>query len=62
MARGYHRGMPAMSRASASAPARPFPPVPRDAGIPFLYGNDSVPHEPATIEGGDITVACEELG
>jgi len=27
-----------------------------DAAIPFLYGNDSVPHEPATIEGGDITV------
>lgn len=22
----------------------------------FLYGNDSLPHEPATIEGGDITV------
>jgi len=33
-----------------------FHPMFRDAGIPFLYGNDSVPHEPATIEGGDVTV------
>ena len=33
-----------------------FHPLFRDSGIPFLYGNDSVPHEPATIEGGDITV------
>jgi arginine deiminase len=33
-----------------------FHPMFRDAGIRFLYGNDSVPHEPATIEGGDITV------
>ncbi|MDQ3155242.1 MAG: arginine deiminase [Actinomycetota bacterium] len=33
-----------------------FHPMFKDAGIPFLYGNDSVPHEPATIEGGDITV------
>jgi len=27
-----------------------------DAGIPFLYGNDSAAHEPSTIEGGDVTV------
>ena len=33
-----------------------FHPMFKDANIPFLYGNDSVPHEPATIEGGDITV------
>lgn len=33
-----------------------FHPMFRDAEIPFLYGNDSFPHEPATIEGGDITV------
>jgi arginine deiminase len=33
-----------------------FHPMFRNAGIPFLYGNDSVPHEPATIEGGDVTV------
>ena len=33
-----------------------FHPMFRDAGIQFLYGNDSVPHEPATVEGGDITV------
>ncbi len=33
-----------------------FHPMFRDAGIPFLYGNDSIAHEPATIEGGDVTV------
>jgi arginine deiminase len=33
-----------------------FHPMFRDAGVPFLYGNDSVPHHPATIEGGDVTV------
>lgn len=33
-----------------------FHPMFKDAAIPFLYGNDSIPHEPATIEGGDITV------
>ena len=33
-----------------------FHPIFRDAGIRFLYGNDSLPHEPATVEGGDITV------
>jgi len=33
-----------------------FHPMFRDAGIPFLYGNDSIPHEPATIEGGDVLV------
>lgn len=33
-----------------------FHPMFRNANIPFLYGNDSFPHDPATIEGGDITV------
>jgi arginine deiminase len=33
-----------------------FHPMFRAAGIPFLYGNDSSDHGPATIEGGDITV------
>jgi arginine deiminase len=33
-----------------------FHPMFRDAAIPFLYGNDSMAHEPATIEGGDVTV------
>jgi arginine deiminase len=33
-----------------------FHPMFRDAQIPFLYGNDSLTHEPATIEGGDVTV------
>lgn len=33
-----------------------FHPMFGDAKIPFLYGNDSTPHEPATIEGGDIAV------
>ena len=33
-----------------------FHPMFRDADITFLYGNDSLPHEPATIEGGDVTV------
>lgn len=33
-----------------------FHPRFRDAGVPFLYGNDSSPHRPATIEGGDIAV------
>lgn len=33
-----------------------FHPMFTGADIPFLYGNDSAPHEPATIEGGDITV------
>ena len=33
-----------------------FHPMFRDAQIPFLYGNDSLAHEPATIEGGDVTV------
>jgi arginine deiminase len=33
-----------------------FHPMFRDAHIRFLYGNDAGPHEPATIEGGDITV------
>ena len=31
------------------------PDVPRRR-VPFLYGNDSLSHEPATIEGGDVTV------
>jgi arginine deiminase len=33
-----------------------FHPIFRDAGVRFLYGNDSLSHEPATIEGGDVTV------
>lgn len=33
-----------------------FHPMFRGANIPFLYGNDSLAHAPATIEGGDITV------
>ncbi len=33
-----------------------FHPMFRDAGVSFLYGNDSTAHESATIEGGDITV------
>ena len=33
-----------------------FHPMFRDTSFPFLYGNDSVPHEPATVEGGDVTV------
>ena len=33
-----------------------FHPMFRDVRVTFLYGNDSLAHEPATIEGGDITV------
>jgi len=33
-----------------------FHPMFGSAGIDFLYGNDSLAHEPATVEGGDITV------
>lgn len=33
-----------------------FHPMFRDDGFPFLYGNDSLFHDPATIEGGDVTV------
>jgi arginine deiminase len=33
-----------------------FHPMFRGAGIRFLYGNDSLSHEPATVEGGDVTV------
>ncbi len=33
-----------------------FHPMFREAQIPFLYGNDSLSHEPATVEGGDVTV------
>lgn len=33
-----------------------FHPMFRGAKFPFLYGNDSLSHEPATIEGGDVTV------
>jgi arginine deiminase len=33
-----------------------FHPRFRAAGMTHLYGNDSVPHRPATIEGGDIAV------
>ena len=33
-----------------------FHPMFTDTGVRFLYGNDSLSHEPATIEGGDVTV------
>jgi arginine deiminase len=33
-----------------------FHPAFRGADFEFLYGNDSLLHEPATIEGGDVTV------
>src|SRR4051812_14670451 len=33
-----------------------FHPMFRSATFSFLYGNDSRSHEPATIEGGDVTV------
>jgi arginine deiminase len=33
-----------------------FHPMFTGADIDFLYGNDSLVHEPATIEGGDVTV------
>jgi arginine deiminase len=33
-----------------------FHPMFRDAGVPFLYGNDSSAHDHATVEGGDVTV------
>jgi arginine deiminase len=33
-----------------------FHPLFADAGIRFSYGNDDDAHEPATVEGGDITV------
>lgn len=33
-----------------------FHPMFRQASLNFLYGNDSLAHETATIEGGDITV------
>jgi arginine deiminase len=33
-----------------------FHPMFANAAIPYLYGNDSLPHDPATVEGGDITV------
>jgi arginine deiminase len=33
-----------------------FHPMFRDAGVRFLYGNDAEPHDPATVEGGDIAV------
>ncbi|MBC7631600.1 arginine deiminase [Aeromicrobium sp.] len=33
-----------------------FHPMFRDADFTFLYGNDALQHEPATVEGGDITV------
>ncbi len=33
-----------------------FHPMFHDADIPFLYGNDSLSHDPATIEGGDVVV------
>jgi len=33
-----------------------FHPMFRDAGLDIVYGNDSLPHEPATVEGGDVLV------
>jgi arginine deiminase len=33
-----------------------FHPMFRDAGLDIVYGNDSLGHEPATIEGGDVLV------
>jgi arginine deiminase len=33
-----------------------FHPKFKDEGLHFYYGNDDVPHEPATVEGGDILV------
>ena len=33
-----------------------FHPRFRDAGFPYLYGNDAADHTPATVEGGDIAV------
>ena len=33
-----------------------FHPMFRDTEFHVLYGNDSLSHEPATIEGGDVTV------
>ncbi len=33
-----------------------YHPMFRDSSFTFLYGNDALAHEPATIEGGDITV------
>jgi arginine deiminase len=33
-----------------------FHPMFRDAGVDIVYGNDSLVHEPATVEGGDVLV------
>jgi len=33
-----------------------FHPMFRDEGLDFVYGNDSLSHEPATVEGGDVLV------
>jgi arginine deiminase len=33
-----------------------FHPIFRDAGLDIVYGNDSLAHEPATVEGGDVLV------
>ena len=33
-----------------------FHPMFRDSDFRVLYGNDSLEHEPATVEGGDVTV------
>jgi arginine deiminase len=33
-----------------------FHPMFRDAGFDIVYGNDSLVHEPATVEGGDVLV------
>ena len=31
-----------------------FHPMFRDSGLHFYYGNDDEPHQPATVEGGDV--------
>jgi len=33
-----------------------FHPMFRDVGLDIIYGNDSLTHEPATVEGGDVLV------
>jgi arginine deiminase len=33
-----------------------FHPLFRDADIAYIYGNDSLSHDPATVEGGDVMV------
>ena len=35
-----------------------FHPMFTSTNMNFLYGNDSLAHDTATVEGGDITVIC----